>query len=274
MLDNNQIEKILKEKNIKLLGEIEVSEQEYNELILLVRARVRSMVMSTIPAADLMISLALVQIAIRRYQDGKFWPCFEDEIGESLPSTRLNYIGRVFFKTIKQYGLFIPKIDDGGFQYVEYIKTHAFVTNYYMEGFYDFAYAYYENNLFRQLNSESIEEDFEDLSSFMSTTLNNKNDSIVEKGANKAAKSYKLLKSTRSAFAICDSGTIYKLFLPILRLIDAYFYDNEIPQIPKNRYETGFIEWCRSQDSKNNQKNEYGIRKRKEFSHRPSFNSG
>ena len=56
--------------------------------------------------------------------------------------------------------------------------------------------------------------------SFMKTTLNNKNDKIVETGSNKAAKSYKLLKSTRTAFAICDSKTISDLFLPILKLID------------------------------------------------------
>ena len=260
---------ILRENNFKLLGQIEISEKDYIELIEFVSAKVKNMYMPTIPNADLMLSLALVQIAIRRYQDGRFWPCFEEEIGYSVPSARLNYIGKIFYKTIKQYNLFIPRMDDGDFQYVEYIKAHAFITNYYMQGFYDFSYAYYENNLFRQLNSESIEEDFEDLSSFMETTLKNKNDNIVETGSNKAAKSYKLLKSTRTTFAICDANTIRKLFLPILKLIDNYFYDDEIPQISKNRYEEGFIEWCRIQDAKNNQKNEKNTRTRKEFSHKP-----
>lgn len=269
MLSNNQIADILRENNFKLLGQIEISEKDYIELIEFVSAKVKNMYMPTIPNADLILSLALVQIAIRRYQDGRFWPCFEEEIGYSVPSARLNYIGKIFYKTIKQYNLFIPRMDDGDFQYVEYIKAHAFITNYYMQGFYDFSYAYYENNLFRQLNSESIEEDFEDLSSFMETTLKNKNDNIVETGSNKAAKSYKLLKSTRTTFAICDANTIRKLFLPILKLIDNYFYDDEIPQISKNRYEEGFIEWCRIQDAKNNQKNEKNTRTRKEFSHKP-----
>lgn len=269
MLSNNQIADILRENSFKLFGQIEISEKDYIELIEFVSAKVKNMYMPTIPNADLMLSLALVQIAIRRYQDGRFWPCFEEEIGYSVPSARLNYIGKIFYKTIKQYNLFIPRMDDGDFQYVEYIKAHAFITNYYMQGFYDFSYAYYENNLFRQLNSESIEEDFEDLSSFMETTLKNKNDNIVETGSNKAAKSYKLLKSTRTTFAICDSNTVRKLFLPILKLIDNYFYDDEIPQISKNRYEEGFIEWCRIQDAKNNQKNEKHTRTRKEYSHKP-----
>ena len=272
MLDNNQIATILSENNFKLLGQIDVSENDYKELVAFVGTKVKNLYMPTMPNADLMLSLALVQVAIRRYQDGRFWPCFEEEIGYNVPSARLNYIGKIFYKTIKQYNLFIPRMDDGDFQYVEYIKAHAFITNYYMQGFYDFSYAYYENNLFRQLNSESIEEDFEDLSSFMETTLKNKNDNIIETGSNKAAKSYKLLKSTRTTFAICDTNTIRKLFLPILKLIDNYFYDNEIPQISKNRYEEAFIEWCRIQDAKNNQKNEKHTRTRKEFSHKPYIN--
>ena len=268
-LKNEYIAEIIQQNNIKLLGQIEVSDLEYKELIDFISVKVNNLHMPTIPNADLMLSLALVQVAIRRYKDGRFWPCFEEELGYPVPSARLNYIGKIFFKTIKQYDLFIPRTDDGDFQYVEYIKAHAFVTNYYMQGFYDFSYAYYENNLFRQLNSDSIEEDFEDLSLFMETTLSNKNDNIVESGSNRAAKSYKLLKSTRTTFAICDSKSIRKLFMPILKLIDNYFYDNEIPQISKNRYEEAFIEWCRIQDSKNNQRNDKQTRVRKEFSHKP-----
>lgn len=272
-MTNSKIVEILKKNNYKLLGQIEVSEEEYNKLIEFVSAKVKYINTSSVPNSDLVLSLALVQIAIRKYQDGRFWPCFEEELEYyNIPASHLNYIGRIFFSTIKQYDLFMPRIDDGNFQYVEYIKAHAFVTNYYMQGFYDFSYAFYENNLFRQLNSESIEEDIEDLSSFMESTLKNKNDSIIESGSNRAAKSYKLLKSTRTTFAICDTNTIRKLFLPILKLIDNYFYDNETPQISQNRYEEAFIEWCKIQDRKCNQKNEKYTRTRKEFSHKPYIN--
>lgn len=263
------IAKLIESNKYKLLGQIVVSDSEYSELIDFVSVKLENLHISTIPSADLMLSLALVQVAIRRYKDGRFWPCFEEEVGYKIPSNKTTYIGSIFDKTVKTYNLFLPPNDDGPNRYVEHIKAHAFITNYYMQGFYDFSYAYYENNLFRQLNSESIEEDFEDLSSFMETTLKNKNDNIIETGSNKAAKSYKLLKSTRTTFAICDTNTIRKLFLPILKLIDNYFYDNEIPQISKNRYEEAFIEWCRIQDAKNNQKNEKHTRTRKEFSHKP-----
>lgn len=268
-MDAQYIEKLISDNNYKLLGQIEVSDADYKQLIDYISFKVENLYMPTIPNPDLVLSLALVQVAIRCYKDGRFWPCFEEEIGYKVPSTRLNYIGKIFFKTIKSYNLFIPRTDDGDFQYVEYIKAHAFITNYYMQGFYDFSFAYYENNLFRQLNSESIEEDFEDLSSFMATTLTNKNDNIVETGSNKAAKSYKLLKSTRTTFALCDSKIIRSLFLPILKLVDDYFYDNAVPQVGKNRYEEAFIEWCRIQDAKTNIKSEKLNRSRKEFSHKP-----
>lgn len=270
MLNNVQIEKIINENNYKLLGQIDVTNDEYLELVEYLKKRVYKMAMPVVPIADLKLSLALVQIAIRRYQDGRFWPCFEDEIGiKDVPSSRLNYIGKIFYKTIKQYGLLIPRLDDGDYQYVEYIKTHAFITDSYMQGFYDFSYAYYENNLFRQLNLNNIEEDFEDLSDFMRSTLSNKNDSITEVGSNRAAKTYRLLKSTRTAFAISDSTTIRHLFIPILKLIDNYFYDNEIPQIAKNRYESGFIEWCAIQSSKTKNYGDSQTKTRKEFSHKP-----
>ena len=77
MLDNNQIATILSENNFKLLGQIDVSENDYKELIAFVGTKVKNLYMPTIPNADLMLSLALVQVAIRRYQDGRFWPCFE-----------------------------------------------------------------------------------------------------------------------------------------------------------------------------------------------------
>lgn len=72
MLDNNQIANILRENNFKLLGQIEISEKDYKELIEFVGIKIKNMYMPTIPNADLMLSLALVQVAVRRYQDGRF----------------------------------------------------------------------------------------------------------------------------------------------------------------------------------------------------------
>lgn len=244
------IKKQIYENEYKLLSQVEVSDEMYSELIAYVSVRVKNLSFTTVHI-DLMLSLGLVQIAIRHYKEGRFWPCFMEEIGEEIPSTKTNFLGQIFYKTIKYYDLFCPRQDgDGEFQYVEYIKAHAFVTDYYINGFFDFSYAYYENNLFRQL-SDDIIEDIEDLSAFMATTLKQKGDTILSDGdSKKAAKSYKLLKSTRTVFARCDLRTVATLFNTTLQLIDNYFYDGEVPVLPVNRFERSFAEWCSERETK------------------------
>lgn len=269
VFSNDQIAQHIQKNNINLLGQIEVTDDEYRELISYASAKINNLDTHTFVEPDLVLALALVQVAIRRYKDGKFWPCFTEELGYDVHTDVLQYIGFTFYKTIISYDeLICIQSDNGNRQYVENIKTHAFVTDGYMQGFFDFSYAYYEKNLFRQISS-GIEEDFEDLSSFMKTTLNNKNDKIVEHDSKKATKSYRLLKSTRTAFAFCNAETISELFLPILSLIDKYFYDNIIPKFPNNRFEKGFVEWCATQDSKENSKKEHDKKSRKSYSHRP-----
>ena len=105
-MDVQYIEKLIADNNYKLLGQIEVSDADYKQLIDYISFKVENLYMPTIPNPDLVLSLALVQVAIRCYKDGRFWPCFEEEIGYKVPSTRLNYIGKIFFKTIKSYNRF------------------------------------------------------------------------------------------------------------------------------------------------------------------------
>lgn len=269
MLNTIKIAKILKDNNYKLLGQIEVSDTEYNELLAITSMRLKNNNFSSITEPDLVLSLTLVQIAIRRYQDGKFWDCFMKEIGYEIPDSRKNNIGKIFYKTLEIYGLFIPRYENKSYQYVEYIKAHAFITNFYAQRFYDFAYAYYNNNLLRQINSDDIEEDFEDLSKYMKTTLQNEDDCIVETDLNKASKSYMLLKSTRAVLAFCDANTIKNIFLPILKLIDDYFFDDIVPQLGTNRHERSFTEWCKQQSQNKNQNKDSITEQRIKISHKP-----
>ena len=197
-INEAMIEEQLKKHNYQLLGQIEVSDEQYNDLLSYMRVRARCIRSQTVVPPNLMVAMGLVQIAIRHYKEGRFWPCFLEQLGFDLPSSKTNYLGQIFYKTIQKYGLFCPHKEGTDFQYVEYIKAHAFVTNFYMQGFYDFAYAYYENNLFRQL-TDDLSEDMESLSFFMETTLSSKSDTITAgKATEKAAKSYRLLKSTRT----------------------------------------------------------------------------
>lgn len=263
------IAEILRQKNYKLLSQIEVSDEQYEDILSYLRKWLNSSQLQTIVPSNLMVALGLVQVAIRHYQEGRFWPCFIEQIGFNIPSSKTNYLGQVFYKTIQNYGLFCPRREGTDFQYVEYIKAHAFVTNYYMHGFFDFSYAYFENNLFRQL-AEDISEDMEALSQFMDTTLSSKADTIVSgKESGKAAKTYRLLKSTRTTFAQCDPTIVTELFYPVLEMVDAFFYDNKVPEIPTDRFQKGFMQWCAAQAEKESTKNNGTKNKRQVLHHRP-----
>ena len=181
MITTASLEYKIKENSYRILGQIEIDDDEYEELKQYSTIRIRYLT-SVIPI-DLKLSVFLVQVAIREYKEGRYWPCFSEVVGEALPSNKQNYLGQIFLKTVKHYGLFmLDKREDGTHPYVENIKAHAFVTNWYLDGYFEFSQAYYENNLFRQID-EDLENDFWDLSSFMKTTLGGNSDMISEKGS-------------------------------------------------------------------------------------------
>ena len=268
-INESSIYTLLKENKYSLLGQIDVSDEDYAALLRFLRVRMSNLYYQASPPPSLMVSLALVQIAIRHYSEGRFWPCFKQQIGMDVSSTKTNYLGQIFYQTIRHYGLFCPRQDSNETQYVECIKAHAFVTNYYMDGFFDFSDAFYENNLFREI-SDDIDEDLEDLSAFMETTLSDKNDRIAaDLDSKKAAKSYCLLKSTRTVFAQCDTPTIHAMFCPIVEMMDRYFYDTEIPRFPRDRFERGFSAWCESKSTREGSRRERTIGTRHLYSHKP-----
>lgn len=274
-MNKNTIYCRLLENNYKLLGQINVSQEEYEILICDLRRKVndlrekmRNCFVQIIAKPDLMFSLALVHIAIRHYNEKGFWNCFTDEVGVKIFGSETTNLGKIFYKTIKSFKLFCPQHDEGNFQYVEYIKAHAFVPNSYLKNFFDFSYAFFENNLFRQI-SGNVEQDLNDLARFMRSTLKNKTDTIPsEADCKKIIKSYRLLKSTRTVFAQCDVKTVNSIFYPVLELIDKYFYQDEITSLPKDRFQEGFAQWCENQIKNDDIKNKQS-KTRVPYSHKP-----
>lgn len=248
-LSDQYFANIIESRHLSFLCQIELTDEEYAQLLRIARFKLRTLQTYSIVPVDLTISVMLVQVAIRCYREGKYWPVFLEEIGLDLPSSKRNYLGQIFYKTISSYHLFaLPQNGSGTIQYVENIKAHAFVTDWYLNGYFDFAYAYFENNLFRELTDE-IGEDLEDLSAFMETTLNSDKDAITSgEGGKKAAKSYRLLRSTRAAFAYGEQTVLHDLFLPALKIIDRYYYDSVLPETAEDRFARGFHAWVREQE--------------------------
>ena len=272
MITEKNILEYIKQNNYVLLGQINVSDEDYKELITYAEFKANHLWTNVPAKPDIKLALAMVQIAIKHYKEGRYWSCFVDEIDVKIPSSKLNYLGQIFVKTLKTYHLFELKREEenASQMYVENIKAHAFVTNYYMEGFFDFTYAFFENNLCREI-SDDLEDDFADLSLFMASTLKSNQDSFSATGeiSIKAAKSYRLLKATRVVFANCDTNTINSLFTTALELVDKYYYDDFVPTIPQTRFERGFVEWALKQQSNELTQTKRCGEGRKLYSHKP-----
>lgn len=232
------------ENDIQLLGQIKVTEEEYNKLIDYGRDAVENASNLSDPKSDIFLALLMVQVAILHYQEGNYWKFFEKELGIPVSSPKQNYLGKVFVKTIEFYKLLRLERQFSSEQYVENIKAHAFVTNSYMAGFFEFASAFHENNLLRNLpaSPEDMIDIVEGLSDYMKDTMSNSGDS-VKSGSTKAAKSYKLLKSTRRVFAQCDPATISHVFYPVLKTIDDDLFDQKLPIGSLSRFDSAYIDW-------------------------------
>lgn len=257
-----EIEEKIKKENITLLGQIEISDEDYEELKKDIVFYLDHLYMATVPQPNIRLAIVMVQVAIRHYREGRYWPCFLDELGIDISGSKQNYLGRVFIRTLREYHLFeLERENQSSQMYVENIKAHAFVTDYYLDGFFDFSYAFYDYNLLGQI-TDDIEDDIEDLSWFMKTTLSSDNDYISDDTRQGTKKTYRLLKSTRQVFAGCNPDILKSLFMPTLELIDRYNYENEIPGTTNNRFERGFVSWCKKQQEevKDKQKRQPTVR--------------
>lgn len=266
------IESALKNPNISLLGQIVLSDEEYEELLEVVRGRVINIQLSTtITPADIYIAVALVQIAIRKYKEGNYWEYFKEELGLEISSSKTNYIGQMFISTLNKHHLFQLERDPGTkYAYVENIKAHAIVPNNYMSGYWDFIYSFYDKNLLRQL-PEDIDVEFIEMSDFFLSTLNEGSDSITLKSLDsKPGKSYKLLKATRALFAQGDPTTLSNIVYSHLKIIDDYYYEG-VKDNSDNRFAIGFSEWIEKEGESLVGKDKKAKRKSGVFYRKPYF---
>ena len=173
-----KFKEIINKPDIKLISQIEVSEEEYQLLLSYTRAKVKNIVIQQFARADVYLSITMVQVAIRNYTEGNYWNYFIDEIGFDIPTAKRSQLGKAFIATLREYALFEVAHDVGSnYAYVENIKAHSFVPNSYINGYLDFVFSFYDRNLSRYIDS-NIEEELSDMIDFMGTTLSDKTDKI------------------------------------------------------------------------------------------------
>ena len=244
-LTEEEIFNKLYEKGCFLLGQLFLDNDEIDYIINYTRNIIDLDENFINESADLILSVGLVIIAANDYQDGNYWGFLQLKLKiDKLSPLKQGIIGRKFLNTLEEYELFqLSKNENGMNRYVENIKAHAFVTDNYMNGYYDFLFDYYEKNLFRDISLE-VEDTLQDLSDYMKTTLDQNDDIVYSNNlSDMKTKSYKLLKSTREVIAQCDGKSLLELFYTSLKIIDRNFYDGIIPNENEGRFAKGFINW-------------------------------
>ncbi len=124
----------IKNNNIFLLCEVDVSDEEYDTLIEYTKNKVSILNKMSNPSDDLLLALTLVQIAIREYKYGNYWRYFWKKIGiDNISATKQTFIGKTFLLTINKYNLFtIEASENENAKYVENIKAHTYHSKKYM----------------------------------------------------------------------------------------------------------------------------------------------
>ncbi|HHX71029.1 MAG TPA: hypothetical protein GX708_23640 [Gallicola sp.] len=271
---SDKIIEYLRNSEIKLLSQIPISNLEYRELVRYTRNMLFALSLQTKPEPNVMLSMTLVQIAIKNYIDGNYWHFFLGEIGFDVSAAKRNYLGKIFLTTLRSFNLFeIERENNSKQAYVENIKAHAFVPNHYLDGYFDFLFSFYDRNLFRRI-SDDIEENVYDMIDFMNDSLSSSSDSVeIEDYGNKPAKSYRLLKATKSVIAQCSTTIVCNLIIDHLKMIDIYYYDGKVPENKKDRYASRFKLWSEKKDAEINLDTRINRRRKTigVFFHKPHF---
>lgn len=257
----------------ELISQIAISDAEYEVLLQYVRDKVKNSYIQMLVPTDEILSVAMVQIAIRVYSDGNYWDCFDEEVGVEITQGKKYYFAQIFAKTIQKYKLFeLEQENQSKYSYVENIKAHAFVPNKYLHNYFDFLFSFYDRNLFRQL-TDDIDEDIDDLIGFVSESLSRSGDVVsIEKSGNKPAKSYKLLKATRALIAQSTTTVVSDTFFDHLVLMDNYYYDGKLPK-KVDRFSSAFQAWVEKKNSEINASDSISRKRRakESFFHKPHF---
>lgn len=232
----------------QLISDIHLSDEEYLDLIDLVKRRIKNLLshITTIPPIDEFLSLALVQIGIREYEDGNYWGYFDALMDENFSPAYHSYLGNIFFSTLDKYKLFKHRDDKTVNRnlYVQNILMHGFVPKNYYHDFFSFLVSFYEKNLIREI-PEDINESFDDLCIYMMEALKSKNDEIgIVELSGKPTRYYKLNKSTQRVLAEESIISSRKTMSKLLDIIDRFYWHGELPENETSGLiELNILEW-------------------------------
>lgn len=253
-ISNKELEKRIEENKYYLLGQIQITDKEYEDLINYVLYYISlSNEFLNENTIDLKLAVGLVYIAITDYSEGNFWDKLKEKLHyDDISPFKQNVMGKIFLNTVRKYNLFELKTNSMVNQYVENIKAHSFVTQNYMEDYFWFLDDYYNHNLLRDIDYH-LSDYLQDLSDYLKKILRLSNDEDIS-NTRVTTKSYKLLKATREVIAQCDGQLLEDLFYPSLKLLDNEFKEEILPEKNNGRFVEMFLKWIKNKEIKEDTK--------------------
>ena len=213
----------------KLIGDIAISDEEFEILMSYFRSQCRYLLTQCeLFECDEILCVALVQIGIRYYDDGKYWPFVREILNApQYKDSHFNWLGSSFQSFLQRNGkLVIP-----GKKNLSNILMHGFVSDKRANEFFDFLLMFYDIDLRRDIHLLKTDK------SLMSGLMEN------IKSTGTQGRTYKLLEHTADAIRCNEKGGRIRLNR-YLKMIDRAFWDPEdLPKQSGNRLTGYFLEW-------------------------------
>ena len=201
----DRIRKSFESEAIELIGDIQISDEEYEQLTYYFVEQYNSHFKHKRQLmVDPICATFLVQLSIRE-SDANYWSYVNEKFKDkSLGQNEFAYIGKSFIETLKQYKkpLYISDVND----YVKNIQFHGFVSNYRADNLFEFVYKYYDLDLDRDFEENQRDNNFDELISAIIKNDNTNRTNLI-------------VQQTADALKKCESLGRKKILF-ILELID------------------------------------------------------
>lgn len=209
----------------KLIGDIVISDEEFGILISYLRSKYRRMYnFGQHIIIDPTFCVALVQIGIREY-DGNYWSHVKRLLDdEHFNANHQEWLGSSFIATMMKF----EKLQLGKSDRVNTILMHGFVSNIFAKKFFNFLFAFYSIDLFRDISRLDR--------AAMSGLIDNM------KCNDNTGRTYMLVEHTADAVRNNSRGCKTRI-RRYLKLIDKAFWDEELPENSPNRLIRQLFAW-------------------------------
>lgn len=236
ILLNKIEERIEKDRSEFLLGSIEVDDT-YSELLDYATSLIDGTTLILRDYKYAVISLALVQFAIKEYNNGQFWKEFSDRTSvEEIEARKIGKEAIELFCENEGVYFHLGKVNKG---YVTSILTHAIIPNSSINKFLEFLGDIY----FKDLDEDYIDSEVEELIQYMhrlfSKYLDEDDISMIVQGSKMTIARQQLPKAFRIAF-VNSASVVSPIIERLLFYIDQSNYGEVIEYFEEDRFDEYF----------------------------------